>query len=146
MQLQRKIYWDQLKMLLFLCMCVKSQQNSQSICYWEVSIHYAFDFYAFCPYILFEELGQLVTILKWRMGNLTRSSLKFTIKKTVIFFQRIKKNKTKWSNICHSVVSNWDAELLYKINFKVNTFHAVKVLKKKSWVLVSKQAKMTLPL
>lgn len=29
MQLQRKIYWDQLKMLLFLCMYVKSQQNSQ---------------------------------------------------------------------------------------------------------------------
>lgn len=80
-------------------------------------------------------------------SSLTCSSFEFAFKKMVIFLSEIKKKTTctKWSNICHSVVSNWVQNCYTKSILTVNTFHAVKVLQKKSWVLALKQASWPFP-
>lgn len=68
-------------------------------------------------------------------------------KKKVIFPVEIFKNVcTKWSDVCHSLVSNWDAELIYKIHFNSEHISCCASAKKEVLLLVSKQPKMTLPL
>lgn len=82
-----KIYWDQLKMLLFLCMCVKPQQNSQAILYWEASIHYACDLYAFCPYTVWR-VGAACDHYGVKNGSLTHFSFEFfSLKKSYFSFR-----------------------------------------------------------